>query len=254
MISPLAFVHEDAKIGNNVSIGPWTYIDADVEIGDNTEIASHVVIKGRTRIGKGNRIFQFVSLGEENQDKKYEGEPTETIVGDHNIFRECVTVHRGTTQDEGKTVIGSNNLFMAYVHVAHDCVLGDNIILANYVGLAGHVHIGDWAIAGAMSGYHQFCRIGAHSFTAAGSIVLKDIPPYVMARHNEAFGMNLEGLKRRGFDKPTLQALRKAYRTLYREGHTTAEAMPTLEEHAKDVPAVQAFVDFLKTATRGIVR
>ncbi|MBD1389342.1 acyl-ACP--UDP-N-acetylglucosamine O-acyltransferase [Neiella sp. HB171785] len=254
MISPLAFVHENARIGNNVTIGPWSYIDADVEIGDDTEVASHVVIKGRTKIGKGNRIFQFVSIGEENQDKKYAGEPTETIIGDNNIFRECVTVHRGTTQDQGKTVVGSNNLFMAYVHIAHDCVLGDNIILANYVGLAGHVHVEDWAIAGAMSGYHQFCRVGAHSFTAAGSIVLKDIPPYVMARHNEAFGMNYEGLKRRGFDKPAIQSLRKAYKTLYREGFTTEEALPVLAEQGKESPAVQVIVDYLAKSSRGIVR
>ena len=254
MISPLALVHENAKIGEQVTIGPWSYIDADVEIGDHTEIASHVVIKGHTKIGSGNRIFQFASIGEENQDKKYAGEPTETLIGNNNIIRECVTIHRGTTQDAGKTIVGSNNLFMAYVHVAHDCIVGDNVILANSVGLAGHVHVGDWAIIGAMSGFHQFCKVGAHSFTAGGSIVLKDIPPYVMARDSSAFGMNLEGLKRRGFDKPTLQALRQAYRTLYREGLTTEEALVKLEEQAQHVQAVQPLVAFLKAASRGIVR
>ena len=254
MISPLAFVHENAQLGKNVKVGPWSYIDADVVIGDNTEIASHVVIKGRTIIGKGNRFFQFASIGEENQDKKYAGEPTETIIGDNNIFRESVTVHRGTTQDEGKTVIGSNNLFMAYVHIAHDCVVGDNVILANYVGLAGHVHVGDWAIAGAMSGYHQFCKVGAHSFTAAGSIVLKDIPPYVMARHNDAVGMNYEGLKRRGFSKTALQELRKAYKTLYRDGLTSEESTPLLIEQGEHSPEVKIIADFLQVASRGIVR
>ena len=254
MISPLAFVHENAKIGVNVTIGPWSYIDADVEIGDNTEIMSHVVIKGHTLIGAGNRIFQFASVGEENQDKKYAGEPTQTIIGDNNVIRECVTIHRGTSQDKGITQIGSNNLLMAYAHVAHDCVIGDNVIMANSVGAAGHVHIGDWAIVGAHSGIHQFCRIGAHSFTAGGSIVLKDIPPYVMARSNEAFGMNLEGLKRRGFEKPALQALRKAYKTLYRENRTTEEAIGLLKEQANAVAEIQPFVDFLEASTRGIVR
>lgn len=254
MISPLAFIHENAKIGENVSIGPWSYIDANVEIGDNTEVMSHVVIKGHTKIGENNRIFQFASIGEENQDKKYAGEPTQTIIGDNNVIRECVTIHRGTAQDQGLTQIGNNNLLMAYVHVAHDCMIGDNVIMANSVGAAGHVHIGDWAIIGGQSGIHQFCHIGAHSFTAGGSVVLKDIPPYVMARSNEAVGMNLEGLKRRGFEKPTLQALRKAYKTLYREGHTTEEATALLKEQAVDIEAVQLFVNFLENSNRGIVR
>lgn len=254
MISPLAFVHENAKIGENVTIGPWSYIDADVEIGDNTEIMSHVVVKGHTKIGAGNRIFQFASVGEENQDKKYAGEPTQTIIGDNNVIRECVTIHRGTTQDKGITQIGSNNLLMAYVHVAHDCMIGNNVIMANSVGAAGHVHIDDWAILGAHSGIHQFCHIGAHSFTAGGSIVLKDIPPYVMARSNEAFGMNLEGLKRRGFEKATLKALRQAYKTLYRENNTTEEALALLKQQASEDEAVMLFVEFLENSTRGIVR
>ncbi len=254
MISPLAFVHEKAKIGANVTIGPWSYIDADVEIGDDTEIMSHVVIKGHTKIGKANRIFQFASVGEENQDKKYAGEPTLTVIGDNNVIRECVTIHRGTTQDQGITKIGNNNLLMAYVHVAHDCVLGDNIIMANSVGIAGHVKVDDWAIIGGQSGFHQFCHIGAHSFTAGGSIVVKDIPPYVMVRSNEPFGMNIEGLKRRGFDKETIKALRQAYKTLYRENLTTQEAVEKLKEQAKDCSAVGDFVSFIENATRGIAR
>lgn len=254
MIDERACVHPDAKIGKNVSIGPWTSIGPDVEIGDNTEIASHVVINGVTTIGQGNKIFQFASIGEINQDKKYNGEPTRTVIGDNNMIRECVTIHRGTIQDNGVTILGSNNLIMAYAHIAHDCVLGDNIIVAGQSSLAGHVHVDDWAIVGGMSGVHQFCQIGAHSFIAAGSIVLKDVPTYVMTKDSQAFGMNYEGLKRRGFTKEQLHALRKAYKTLYREGLTLDEALPLLEQRAQEAPVVQPLVDFLRRSKRSIVR
>lgn len=254
MIDERACIHPNAKIGNNVSIGPWTLIGPDVEIGDDTEIASHVVINGITTIGKGNKIFQFASIGEVNQDKKYNGEPTKTVIGDHNVIRECVTIHRGTVQDNGITQIGSHNLIMAYAHIAHDCVLADNIIVAGQSSLAGHVHVDDWAIIGGMSGIHQFCQVGAHSFVAAGSIVLKDVPTYVMTKDNQAFGMNYEGLKRRGFTKEQLHALRRSYKTLYREGLNLNEALPVMEQQAQEADVVQPLVAFLRRSQRGIVR
>jgi UDP-N-acetylglucosamine acyltransferase len=186
LIHETAIISPKAKIGQNVSIGPWTFIGDDVEIGDDCKIHSHVVIKGPTVIGKNNEIFQFSSVGEDCQDKKYAGEPTRLEVGDSNIIRENVTIHRGTIQDESLTKIGSNNLFMAYVHIAHDCVIGDNTIFANNASVAGHVHVGDWAILAGMVGVHQFVHIGAHAFVGLDSIVVKDVPPYVLAAGNGA--------------------------------------------------------------------
>ncbi|MBO2650529.1 acyl-ACP--UDP-N-acetylglucosamine O-acyltransferase [Shewanella algae] len=256
MIDKLAFVHPEAKIGKNVTIGPWSYIGADVEIGDDCWISSHVVIKGPSIIGKGNRIFQFASVGEDCQDKKYAGEPTRLIMGDNNIIRESVTIHRGTVQDNSETRIGSNNLFMAYVHIAHDCVVGDNVIMANNASIAGHCHVGDWAILGGMTGVHQFVHIGAHAFTAGCSLVLQDVPPFVMASGQAAIprGLNMEGMKRRGFAKETQQALRRAYRTLYRSSLTLEEAVAAMAEDAAKEPQVQAFVDFVTSSNRGIIR
>ncbi|WP_345844743.1 acyl-ACP--UDP-N-acetylglucosamine O-acyltransferase [Shewanella algae] len=256
MIDKLAFVHPDAKIGKNVTIGPWSYIGADVEIGDDCWISSHVVIKGPSIIGKGNRIFQFASVGEDCQDKKYAGEPTRLIMGDNNIIRESVTIHRGTVQDNSETRIGSNNLFMAYVHIAHDCVVGDNVIMANNASIAGHCHVGDWAILGGMTGVHQFVHIGAHAFTAGCSLVLQDVPPFVMASGQAAIprGLNMEGMKRRGFAKETQQALRRAYKTLYRSSLTLEEAVAAMAEDAAKEPQVQAFVDFVTSSNRGIIR
>ncbi|BCV41686.1 acyl-ACP--UDP-N-acetylglucosamine O-acyltransferase [Shewanella algae] len=256
MIDKLAFVHPEAKIGKNVTIGPWSYIGADVEIGDDCWISSHVVIKGPSIIGKGNRIFQFASVGEDCQDKKYAGEPTRLIMGDNNIIRESVTIHRGTVQDNSETRIGSNNLFMAYVHIAHDCVVGDNVIMANNASIAGHCHVGDWAILGGMTGVHQFVHIGAHAFTAGCSLVLQDVPPFVMASGQAAIprGLNMEGMKRRGFAKETQQALRRAYRTLYRSSLTLEEAVAAMADDAAKEPQVQAFVDFVTSSNRGIIR
>ncbi|BCV37366.1 MULTISPECIES: acyl-ACP--UDP-N-acetylglucosamine O-acyltransferase [Shewanella] len=256
MIDKLAFVHPDAKIGKNVTIGPWSYIGPDVEIGDDCWISSHVVIKGPSIIGKGNRIFQFASVGEDCQDKKYAGEPTRLIMGDNNIIRESVTIHRGTVQDNSETRIGSNNLFMAYVHIAHDCVVGDNVIMANNASIAGHCHVGDWAILGGMTGVHQFVHIGAHAFTAGCSLVLQDVPPFVMASGQAAIprGLNMEGMKRRGFAKETQQALRRAYKTLYRSSLTLEEAIAAMAEDAAKEPQVQAFVDFVTSSNRGIIR
>lgn len=256
MIDKLAFVHPEAKIGKNVTIGPWSYIGADVEIGDDCWISSHVVIKGPSIIGKGNRIFQFASVGEDCQDKKYAGEPTRLIMGDNNIIRESVTIHRGTVQDNSETRIGSNNLFMAYVHIAHDCVVGDNVIMANNASIAGHCHVGDWAILGGMTGVHQFVHIGAHAFTAGCSLVLQDVPPFVMASGQAAIprGLNMEGMKRRGFAKETQQALRRAYKTLYRSSLTLEEAVAAMADDAAKEPQVQAFVDFVISSNRGIIR
>lgn len=256
VIHPQAIIEPGAKIGKNVSIGPWTYIGNDVEIGDDCVIHSHVVIKGPSKIGKANVIFQFCSVGEDCQDKKYAGELTRLEIGDNNIFRESCTIHRGTAQDESITIIGSDNLFMAYAHVAHDCVIGSNSIFANNATLAGHVHVGDWAIFGGMSGAHQFVHIGPHSFIAGGAIVLKDVPPFVMASGHPAspFGLNSEGLKRRGFNKAAILQIRRAYKEVYRKGQTLAEAADALTELAKDTPEVSDFVNFIQNSSRGIIR
>ncbi|QSX38311.1 acyl-ACP--UDP-N-acetylglucosamine O-acyltransferase [Shewanella sedimentimangrovi] len=256
MIDNLAFVHPEAKIGNNVSIGPWSYIGPGVEIGDDCIIHSHVVIKGPTVIGKGNRIFQFASVGEDCQDKKYAGEPTRLIIGDNNVIRENVTIHRGTIQDNSETRIGSNNLFMAYVHIAHDCVVGNNVIMANNASIAGHVHVGDWVILGGMTGVHQFVHIGAHAFTAGASLILQDVPPFVMASGQPAIprGLNSEGMKRRGFSKEAQLAVRRAYKTLYRSNLTVEEATAALAEEIATVPEVKLLMDFVNASARGIIR
>jgi UDP-N-acetylglucosamine acyltransferase len=247
VIHPQAIVEPGAKLADDVEIGPWSYIGADVEIGAGTRIGPHVVIKGPTRIGAGNRIFQFASVGEECQDKKYRGEPTELVIGDRNVIREGCTIHRGTVQDAGITRIGSDNLLMAYVHVAHDCIVGDHCILANSTALAGHVKLGDYAILGGFTAVHQFCQIGPHVMCGAGTVVLKDIPAYVMANGNtaEPHGINVEGLKRRGFAPETLRTLRQAYKIIYRQNLTVAEALVQLQQLAQREPAVLPLIDSL---------
>lgn len=256
MIHPSAVIEPGAQIGNNVKVGPFSYIGNDVVIGDDCIIESNVVIKGPSFIGKGNHIFQFASIGEACQDKKYNNEPTQLIVGDGNIFREGCTVHRGTIQDEGQTVIGSHNLFMNYTHVAHDCVVGSNIIYANNASTAGHVHVGDWAILGGMSGVHQFCHIGAHSFIGGGAIVLKDVPPFVMANGSPAVpaGINSEGLKRRGFNADTVLQIRRAYKEIYRKGQTVAEAVAALSAQSDAHAEVHRLIHFIQHSSRGIIR
>lgn len=256
LIHPQAIIETGAVIGKNVKIGPWTYIAANVVIGDNCEISSHVVINGPTRLGKGNRIFQFASIGEDCQDLKYAGELTELVIGDNNTFRENCTIHRGTVQDNSLTQIGSNNLFMAYTHVAHDCMVGSHCILANGASIAGHVHVGDHAIIGGMSGVHQFCHIGAHSFIGANSLILKDIPPYVMASGQPAkpFGLNSEGLKRRGFDKDVILQIKRAYKAVYRQGLTIDQAMQKITDDGADRVELTLFTDFIKNSSRGIIR
>lgn len=256
MIHPQAIIEEGAVIGKNVKIGPWTHVAANVVIGDDCEISSHVIINGPTRIGKGNRIFQFASIGEDCQDLKYDGEPTELVIGDNNTFRECCTVHRGTIQDDSLTQIGSNNLFMAYTHIAHDCMIGSNCILANGASVAGHVHIGDYAILGGMTGVHQFCHIGAHSFIGANSLILKDVPPYVMASGQPAkpFGLNSEGLKRRGFDKDVILNIKRAYKAVYRQSLTVDEAVEKIKGLDQSMPELTLFSEFVTQSSRGIIR
>ena len=257
MIHPTAIIHSGARLGAGVSIGPYSIIGEHVEIGDNTRIGPHVVISGHTRIGCDNRIFQFSSIGEIPQDKKYAGEPTRLEIGDRNTIREYCTLNLGTVQDAGVTRVGDDNWIMAYVHIAHDCQVGNKTIFANNAQLAGHVHVGDWAIFGGYTGVHQFCRVGAHTMTAVGTVILQDVPPYVMAAGNSAtpYGINAEGLKRRGFSPDALMVLKRAYRTLYKSGLTLDEAKAKLEEDAKMHPAeIQPILDFLAVSKRGIIR
>jgi len=255
-IHPQAIIDPSAKIGENVEIGPWTLIGPEVEIGDGTQIMSHVVIKGPTKIGKNNRIFQFSSVGEECQDKKFSGERTRLEIGDNNVIRESCTIHRGTTQDQGITKIGSGNLLMAYVHVAHDCLLGDNSIFANGTTLAGHVQVADNVILGGGTMVHQFCKIGLHSMSAGGSIVLRDIPAYVMAsgQSASAHGLNTEGLKRRGFSSELILTLKRAYKVVYRKGLKLSDALDELSDIAAETPEVAIFTDSIKNSSRGIIR
>lgn len=255
-ISPLAVVEAGAKIGANVEIGPFCVIGNAVKIGAGTKIHSHVVIQGDTEIGQDNEIFQFASIGEINQDLKYRGEPTKTIIGDRNRIRESVTIHRGTVQDKGVTKIRNDNLLMINCHIAHDCTIGSHCIIANNGTLAGHVTLDDFVIVGGMSAIHQFVVVGSHVMLGGGSMVSQDVPPYVMAQGNHAqpFGVNLEGLKRRGFEKATMHAIRNVYKLIYRSGKTLDEAISDIEQYAKTEAAVSLFLDFFKRSTRGIIR
>ena len=256
LIHPTAIVDPNAQLGVNVSIGAYSIIGEHVEIGDDTWVGSHVVIQGHTRIGRGNRFFQFSSIGEMPQDKKYAGEPTRLEIGDRNTIREFCTFNCGTAQDVGVTRLGSDNWVMAYVHLAHDCQVGDNTIFANNAQLAGHVQVGDFAILGGFTAVHQFVRIGAHSMTAIGSILLQDVPPYVTAAGNTAkpFGINSEGLKRRGFSSDAIAALKRAYKLIYRSGATLEEARSKIADEAKNQSALSPLADFLATTGRGIIR
>ncbi len=256
MIHETAIIEQGAVIGKNVSIGPWTWVQKGVSIGDDCVIGSHVVLKGPTRIGRNNRIFQFASIGEDCQDKKFAGEETQLIIGDDNVFRESVTIHRGTTQDQGITRIGSGNLFMAYCHVAHDCIVGDGNIFANNATLAGHVEVANNAILGGFTGVHQFCKIGSYSFCAVGSVVVKDIPPFVMVAGQNAkpHAINMEGLKRRGFDSYTRKAIKEAYKCLYLRGLSLNDAVLELKSLASSCDEVNLFVDFIGQSSRGIIR
>lgn len=256
MIDPRAVVSASAQLAADVQVGPFSIIGPDVTVGAGTWIGPHVVINGPTRIGCGNRIFQFASIGEEPQDKKHKGEVTRLSIGDRNVFREFCTINRGTALDRGETTIGSGNLFMAYTHVAHDCVLGDNIVMANCATLGGHVHLGDWVIMGGLSAAHQFSRIGAHAFIANNTAVTRDVPPYVMAvgQPAEPHSINAEGLKRRGFTDEQIRNIKQAYRLLYRKGLKLGEALAEIDSLAQGKPELAGFVDFLKTGSRSIVR
>ena len=255
-VHPTAVVEDGAILGANVKVGPFCFVDSKVDIGEGTELLSHVVVKGPTKIGRDNRIFQFASIGEECQDLKYKGEDTQLIIGDRNTIRESVTMHRGTIQDSGITQVGSDNLFMINAHIAHDCIVGDRCIFANNAAIAGHVRVGNQVIVGGMSAVHQFCQLGDHAMLGGGSIVVQDVPPYVMAQGNHCapFGINIEGLKRRGFEKAEIHAIRRAYKSLYRNGLTLESAKDEIAVEAKNYPAVQLFLDFLEQSKRGIIR
>jgi len=256
MIHPSAIIHPGAQLGAHVSIGPYAVIGEHVVIGDGTTVGAHTVINGHTLIGRDNHIFQFNSLGEIPQDKKYAGEPTRLEIGDRNTIREFCTFNLGTAQDTGVTRVGNDNWIMAYVHLAHDCQVGNHTVFANNASLAGHVTVGDHAILGGFTGVHQFCKIGAHVMTGISSVVFKDIPPYIMAAGQPAapYGINVEGLRRRGFSPESLAGLKRAYKTLYREGLTFSEAQQRLAEQTQEVAEVQLLVDFLGQADRGIIR
>jgi len=255
-IHQLALVDPQAKIADDVEIGPWSIIGPHVTIGAGSWIGPHVIINGRTSIGRNNRIFQFNSIGEAPQDKKYAGEDTELVIGDNNLIREFCTLNRGTVQDGGATRIGNDNWIMAYVHIAHDCQLGNNIIMANNASLAGHVTIGDYAILSGFAQIHQFCEIGAHAFVSFSSLVNRSVPPYVTVSPEKSHprGVNTEGLRRRGYTPEQIQNVRRAYRVLYRSGNTLEEARETLAEMAKDAQELQIVVDFIDQADRSIIR
>jgi len=256
MIHPKAIVEPGARLAADVIVGPYAIIGAQVEIGAGSSIGAHAVIEGRTRIGRNNRIHSFTAVGGAPQDKKYADEDTGLEIGDGNTIREYVTINRGTVQDAGVTRIGDDNWIMAYVHIAHDCQIGSHTIFANATQLAGHVHIGDWAILGGVTLVHQYVHIGAHSFSAVGTILVQDVPPYVMVSGYDAkpYGINSEGLRRRGFSSESIGALKRAYRTLYRSGLGLEEASAALQTLAQEHPEVRPIVEFLARSSRGIVR
>ena len=251
-----AIIDPRARIAPDVEIGPYAVVGPDVEIGAGCSIGAHTVVTGHTRIGRRNRIFQFASIGEMPQDKKYRGEPTRLEIGDDNTIREFCTFNCGTPQDVGVTRVGDDNWFMAYVHLAHDCQVGSHTIFANGATLGGHVHVGDFAILGGFTAVHQFGRIGKHSITGGGSMVRQDVPPYVTVSGNPAkpYGLNVEGLKRRGFTPETITRLNRAYKTLYRSGLTLEQAKQRLTRQAAECPEIRVTLDFLSTSERGIVR
>jgi UDP-N-acetylglucosamine acyltransferase len=256
MIDARAVISPQAEIAAGVEVGPFTIIGPDVIIETGTWIGPHAVINGPTRIGAHNKIFQFASIGSAPQDKKYKGEPTRLEIGDRNVFRECVTVNRGTVHDQGVTQIGNDNLLMAYAHVAHDCRLGDQIVMANCATLGGHVEIGDWANLGGLSAVHQHTKVGAHCFIAHNAAVTRDVPPYVMAVGRPAVphSVNSEGLKRRGFTAEQILNIRRAYRVLYRSGLKLKAALEQLDEAAATQAEIRPFVDFIRRSSRSIVR
>jgi UDP-N-acetylglucosamine acyltransferase len=256
VIHDTAIIDPSARLHDSVRVGPWTLIGPHVEIGEGSVIESHVVIKGPTRIGARNHIYQFSTVGEATPDLKYRDEPTELHIGDDNIIRENVTIHRGTVQDRSLTQIGDRNLIMAYVHVGHDSILGNDTILVNNTALAGHVEVGDWAILSGYTLVHQFCKIGAHSFSGMGTSIGKDVPAFVTVAGSPAVAktINTEGLRRRGFDASEIAALRRAFKIIYRQGLTLEVALDRLQLMVEDTPSIQMLIDSLRQSQRGIVR
>lgn len=256
LIHPGAIIDPGASLAEDVEVGPFAVVGADVQIGRGTRIGPHAVISGPTEIGAHCRIFQFTSVGEDPQDMKYAGERTRLVMGERNVVREFATIHRGTAQDKGETCIGSDNLFMAYTHVAHDCVIGDRVIMANAASLGGHVGVDDWAILGGFSIVHQFCRIGAHSFSAMGSVVTKDVPPFVTIGGHpaEARGINAEGLRRRQFSAELITAIRRCYRLIYLSNLRLDDALDQIRELAELHPELNCLAEFIANSRRSIVR
>ena len=256
MIDPRAIISPKAELAADVTVGPFSIIGPDVILGPGTVVGPHAVINGPTRMGTNNRVFQFASIGDAPQDKKYKGEPTRLEIGDRNMFRESCTINRGTTHDKGVTTIGSDNLFMAYSHVAHDCTLGNNLVFANGATLGGHVEVGDWVTLGGLAAVHQFCKIGAHAFIAGGAIVTRDVPTYVMCAGNpaEPHSVNAIGLSRRGFTAEQVRNVKNAFRVLYRSDLLLADAVAKLTELGKTQPETAALVEFIGRSERSLVR
>ena len=255
-IHSTAIISPDAQLEEGVEIGPYVVIGSDVKIGKNTVIGPHTVIDDYVHIGEGNRIFQFCSIGAPPQDLKFGGEKTRVIIGNCNTIREFVTIHRATTADIGVTIIGDNNLLMAYVHIAHNCKLANNIVMVNYAGLAGHIHVEDYAIIGGLTGIHQFCRIGAHCIIGGASAVVKDVPPYTLVQGNHAklFGLNLVGLKRRNFSEKTIKAIKDDYQIIFRSDLLLEAALKKAQDEVEDIPEVNHLIKFIKESTRGVCR
>ena len=255
-IHATALVDPQAELDGDVEVGPYAVVGPRVRIGAGTTLGPHVVVDGHTTLGARNRIFPFASIGLISQDRKYGGEPVTTTIGDENVIREYVSIHAGTAQDRADTLIGNGNWFLAYTHVAHDCVIGNHTTWSNNAQVAGHVHVGDWAVLGAYAGVHQFCRVGEHAMLAAGAIVLQDVPPYTIVQGYPAQpkGPNSEGLRRRGFTPGQILAVRRAYKTLYREGLSLEDARAKLEADAASEPVLASLAAFLAVAGRGIVR
>jgi UDP-N-acetylglucosamine acyltransferase len=256
VIDSRAVVDAQAELAGDVEVGAFAVIGPDVVIGAGSRIGPHAVVTGPTRMGRENVVFQFASIGAPPQDKKYAGEPTRLEIGDRNMFRECCTINRGTTKDRNVTTIGNDNWFMAYTHVAHDCVVGNNCILSNFATLGGHVELGDWVIMAGFSGIHQFCKVGPHAFLANNTAVTRDVPPYVLVTGQpaEPHSVNSEGLKRRGFTEQQIRNIRNAYRILYRDGLKLAEAVEKLRALVPEQPELRIFVDFIGASERSLVR
>lgn len=257
MIDSRAVLDPSATIGKGVEVGPYSIIGPDVDIDEDTWIGPHVVIKGPTKIGKSNKIFQFCSIGEDPQDKKYQDDKNSTLeIGDGNVIREYCNINRGTELGGGRTVIGNENWIMANVHIAHDCTIGDHTILVNYAGISGHVTIDDYVILGGYAGIHQFCHVGRNCFVAMSSRVVKDVPPFLMISGNAAksYGLNKEGLKRNGFSSDTIELLHKVYKIFYRKGLTTQSAIEEIKSLKLKSKEVETFIDFIENSKRGVIR